>query len=105
MAIRGEISFRDKGSLKQVAAIVGDKLHLFGDQVVERARDNVPYLTGNLRRSIEARKTGPHSLTIQTRTGYGAYVELGTRRRAATPYLAPAVQQTMDDLTNGGPWV
>lgn len=104
MSVRGEINFRDNGSLTQVAKIVAGKLQQFGEQVVERSRDLVPVDTGTLKRSIEARKTGEHSLTIQTRTGYGAYVELGTRTRAATPFLAPAVQQTMDDLAREVPW-
>lgn len=104
MAVSGEITFHDKDALKRVAEIVAGKLHLFGDQVVERARDNAPVDTGNLKRSITAEKTGEQSLTIQTRCGYGAFVELGTTRRAATPYLAPAVQQTMSDLLGDTPW-
>jgi hypothetical protein len=100
----GTIDFRDNGSLQRVAELVGERLHLFGDQVVERARDNSPYQTGNLRRSIHAEKTGPHSMKLETRCGYGAYVELGTARRPATPYLAPAVQETVADLEASGPW-
>lgn len=102
--MKGEVSFTDKGALKKVAKIVEGRVQEFGQNVVERARDNVPVDTGNLKRSIEARKTGEQSVTIQTRTGYGAYVELGTKRRAATPYLAPAVDQAVKEFEESGPW-
>ena len=102
--MKGQVTITDKGAMKRVQAIVGDHVQEFGQTVVEMARDLVPVDTGNLKRSIEARKTGDLSLTIQTRTGYGAPVELGTRRRAATPYLAPAFQQAVSEFEKSGPW-
>lgn len=102
--MNGEVTFRDKGALKEIAKIVEGRLVEFGETVVELARDNAPVDTGNLKRSIEAKQVSDKSMTIQTRTGYGAYVELGTRHRAATPYLAPAVKQALKELEKSGPW-
>lgn len=80
------------------------------------AKQNCPYRTGNLRRSIhtaayhrgrriyggtdENGKTipdspqGPQSsasVTVGTNTGYGVFVELGTIHMAAQPFLSPAL--------------
>lgn len=102
--MNGEVTFRDKGALKEIAKIVEGRLVEFGETVVEMARDNAPVDTGNLKRSIEAKQVSDKSMTIQTRTGYGAYVELGTKRMEARPYLAPAVKQALKELEKSGPW-
>lgn len=101
---------------KAIAAELKKRINLpqIGDEVTELARDLAPVDTGNLKRSIHAEVVsgggasmaaavggagtpGPggsgQAVKISTRCGYGAYVELGTRRAAAQPFLAPAVQQ------------
>lgn len=96
MSIKSTIDFLDNGSLAQIGKIIGERLQEFGETMVEIARDNVPVDTGNLKRSIHFEKTGEQSGKIETRCGYGAYVELGTRKQAAQPFLAPAAQQALD---------
>ena len=87
-------------SAESIAAAITKELQAsvrgIAETIVEVARDNTPVDTGNLKRSIRAEVVEENKIRIETRTGYGAYVELGTSTRAATPYLAPAVTQVMD---------
>lgn len=41
---------------------------------------------------------------IFTATGYGGYVELGTTKQVAQPFIAPAVQQAIQEFNRRGPW-
>jgi HK97 gp10 family phage protein len=102
--IKGEAKVLDKGALKRVQQICGGRIQEFGEGVVERARDIVAIDTGNLKRSIKATKLGELSLKVETRCGYGAYVELGTKRMAARPFLAPAADATIAEFEKSGPW-
>ena len=55
----------------------------------------VPVDTGLLRSSVrteQSSKVGEHSGKVHYETDYALYVELGTRKMAAQPYLIPAVQ-------------
>lgn len=84
--------------------------------IENRAKAVVPYRTGNLRRSIhtvafhEGRvllqsngtKVPDYGQDIQgtgvivgTNAGYGIFVELGTFKMAARPYLTPAAQEAI----------
>jgi HK97 gp10 family phage protein len=81
-------------------------------QMVRVAARMSPYLTGNNARLISwttnwgeqagnshtpsgqvIRKKGHLSGAIFTQSGYGGYLELGTSRMAARPYIRPAVEQ------------
>lgn len=64
-----------------------------------RAKDLVPVDTGNLKNSISighpsGRDTQPGDLEVQVGPSaeYGAYVEYGTSRMGAQPYLTPAAE-------------
>lgn len=46
---------------------------------------------GANRASIEWSSSGL-SYVIQTRTGYGGYLELGTKKMVARPYIAPGIR-------------
>ena len=50
--------------------------------------------TGNLKRSIGL-EISPNGLkaTVEPKTEYAAYVELGTRKMEAQPYLKPAFEE------------
>ena len=56
------------------------------------AKDYCPVDTGRLRNSI-SNTHDEDSAYIGTNVEYAAYVELGTSRRVAKPYLKPAVTQ------------
>lgn len=68
--------------------------------IVERhAKAKCPVDTGNLRNSIHYNAT-EHEVTIGTSVEYAPYVELGTSRKGARPYLRPAVEDNIDEIFN-----
>jgi HK97 gp10 family phage protein len=69
------------------------------DRVAQAARGIVPVDTGQLRDSIVTQvvKTGKEA-EVLVLTDYAAYVEYGTYRMSAQPYLGPAFARYADDL-------
>jgi HK97 gp10 family phage protein len=65
---------------------------------VARAKAIVPVDTGRLRASISGDVTGKQLVvgTISANTHYAAYVEFGTSRMGARPYLRPAMLQAQN---------
>ena len=61
------------------------------------ARELVPVRTGHLRSSIYA-KINEWVAQIGAEATYALFVELGTRRMQARPYLYPAIQQHLPRL-------
>lgn len=59
---------------------------------------SLPPVTGNLGRSIVATRKGLGTWQLATETGYGAYVELGTKRAPAYPYLRPAIVRAIAEF-------
>lgn len=56
--------------------------------------------TGNLANSIQAQRTGPLSAEVSVSAEY-AFIELGTSKIAARPYLAPALDAASPALEAG----
>lgn len=68
------------------------------DVVVSHAKkDYVPVDTGNLKKSITKQKTS-EGWEIGPTMDYGLYVEIGTSRMAAQPYMAPASDNHQDEI-------
>jgi phage protein, HK97 gp10 family len=64
----------------------------YADKVVSDAKARAPVRTGYLRSSIHAVSLeAGKSAEVQVDAPYGAYVEYGTYKMAAQPYLGPAV--------------
>ena len=62
------------------------------------AKDHCPVDTGRLRNSISHQvDMGDRSAIIGTNVEYAAYVELGTSRMRAQPYLRPACESYTDE--------
>ena len=60
-------------------------------EILSGARTRVPVQTGYLKNTGHLRfEDGGMSCVIAFSANYAAYVELGTSRRGATPYLKPA---------------
>lgn len=68
---------------------VTDALHQAGEAVADRARGYVPVRTGALKASIEV-IDGDGYVLVGSSMHYAVYVELGTSRMSARPYLRPA---------------
>lgn len=59
-----------------------------------RAKTEVPVDTGNLKNSISTSfENDGLTGVVSTNVEYAAYVEFGTRRMAARPYMTPAAEQ------------
>lgn len=56
------------------------------------AKRRAPVDTGALRNSIQAWSDNPLRWYIAPHVEYAAYVEYGTRRQRAQPYMAPAAE-------------
>lgn len=60
--------------------------------IVAQAQEAAPVRTGALRASIGMEMTGPAEATVSVGVDYGLFVELGTVKMGAQPYLTPAVE-------------
>lgn len=62
--------------------------------IKDRAQDLVPVDTGRLRDSIRVTKVGSREYTVGPgdEVEYAEYVEFGTSRMAAQPYMRPAAE-------------
>lgn len=119
--MEGSVTFSGQG-FDALRVTLNEKLkdHVpeLGELVVRRAKELSPYDTGHNRRSITmdafvdgervgaqvesgftvdsatlgVKARGP-SFRIYTQSGYGAFLELGTRRMPAQPYIYPAFEQ------------
>lgn len=65
-----------------------------GADMQVKSQRNAPVDTGNLKRSIDL-EISPNGLkaTVEPKAEYAAYVELGTRKMEAQPYLKPAFEE------------
>ena len=57
------------------------------------AKDVVPVDTGALKASIKAEKETETAWTVAPTTEYAIYVEFGTRKMSAQPYMRPAAEK------------
>lgn len=55
--------------------------------------------TGAMRSSLEAEKVGDLAWQVHDGVEYGIFVELGTSRMAAQPFLVPAVEAKTGEFT------
>jgi HK97 gp10 family phage protein len=72
------------------------------------AQTTVPVDTGRLKNSIAARQISEMEWVVGTSVDYALYVEMGTRRTPARPYLrpaavreAPALRQAVTSIIKG----
>ncbi|SRR6266487_174683 len=86
-----------------IAAQANRAIQGAGIECQKLAKQACPVDTGRLRNSI-LYHPGNLSCTVDTNVSYGIFIELGTRRMAAQPFLTPAYQQAgqhlMDKLSN-----
>ena len=69
-------------------------VHVNGAEMQAKAQQKAPVDTGYLKRSIGLEFTdGGMSAEVEPKADYGAYVELGTRKMEAQPYLKPAFEE------------
>jgi len=79
----------------QVEFVSQNDMKEFADEVVTVAQEIVPVKTGRLRDSIKAKVAGTGRY-IEAGALYAEFVEFGTSKMVARPYLAPAVASVID---------
>ena len=67
-------------------------LEIIGGRAESYAKAACPVRTGNLRNSITHEQESENVEVIGTNVSYGPYVELGTSRMGAKPFLRPAAE-------------
>lgn len=71
-------------------------LSAIGEAAVDYAQDDCPVDTGRLKGSITYEVSG-EDVYIGTNVEYAPYVELGTYKQRAQPFLRPAAQNHTDE--------
>lgn len=111
------IQRNEENIAKMKRALAYGMLNL-GYYVETQAKTRCPYKTGNLRRSIHTvafhegatlNEQGPvpdygqdkqgTGVIVGTNAGYGIFVELGTFKMAARPFLTPSAQDALSQAT------
>lgn len=69
-------------------------------QVEGYAKDNAPVDTGALKNSLNTSKEGEAKYYVQDGVEYGLFVELGTYKMSAQPFLIPAMEQASKDVAS-----
>lgn len=112
MATRKGVSvYLDSGKLAQVLTkftYVGENamptevkaLYAGAQTVVNAAKRAVPKKTRTLQRSIHVEPESDESVVVGTDVSYAKYVEQGTSRMAARPYLRPALNKNATRIQN-----
>jgi phage gpG-like protein len=82
---------------KRSAKGILKELQITGLKVETKAKVRVPIDTGRLRSSI-ATKTRKENVTVSTNVEYAPFVELGTSRMSARPYLFNSYKEELPRL-------
>src|SRR3990172_938523 len=81
----------------QVRAALEELIH----QGEEHAKQIVPVDTGYLRSTIYGQVTGPLEAELRADADYAVFVEEGTSRMGARPYLRPSLEQVRQAMPGG----
>ncbi|HUT58988.1 MAG TPA: HK97-gp10 family putative phage morphogenesis protein [Phycisphaerae bacterium] len=69
-----------------------EALNRLAEHVTAEAKRRSPFKTGTNRRSINWDASRGGERRIFTQSGYGGYLELGTKKMAARPFIRPALE-------------
>lgn len=75
-------------------------LEIIGGKAESYAKKRCPVDTGRLRNSITHQRYDENTEVIGTNVEYAPYVELGTHRMQAKPYLRPAAENHTAEYKN-----
>lgn len=79
---------------EQLAKLVRDA----AEDIRDHAKAIVPVDTGFLKSSIEAEHSEELLSVVNVGADYGIYVEMGTYKMAAQPYIGPAVDAVIGEI-------
>lgn len=83
----------DAAAHAQIIAAADRFLDRICEQVTVDAQRLAPVDTGRLRANIHAERTGEGTVRVTADAPYAGYVELGTSKQSAHPFLRPALYQ------------
>lgn len=84
------LTVRLRAAPARLGPALDDAVARTAQAVQASAQAAAPVRTGYLRSSITTEHPAPGTAIVGPRAHYGGYVELGTSRMAARPYLFPA---------------
>lgn len=84
----------------QLKDLTRRELGKIATRIKNKAQQLAPVDTGALKSSIHQIRE-KDTLIIATDTGYGGFVEIGTSRMRAQPYLRPAIAQVKGEIDAG----
>lgn len=76
----------------KIAGVTNEAISDFADEVETHMKGIVPVDTGKLKESIKKEQAGTGYTVGPRGVDYASYVENGTSRSPAQPYVAPTVQ-------------
>lgn len=79
-------------ALAELNAAIERALIRSGEVVMNEAKHLCPVYTGNLRNSISRSDVHDRQIDVGTNVEYASYVELGTSKQKAQPYLGPSLK-------------
>ena len=82
----------------EIAPRASKVVESYGFKITSEAAQDAAVDTGALRNSItsESHMQEPLLFIVQDGVEYGAFVELGTSRQAARPFMVPAIENNRD---------
>lgn len=94
-----KINDHTKEVLSEVDRLISERLITAALMVERSAKKMVPVVTGTLRRSITHEPKKPkRKVVVGSNVEYAPFVEMGTSKMSARPYLRPALHANMEKI-------
>lgn len=85
------------GARRKIEEMGRKEQNKIGKRIAEEASQLAPFDTGALSASVKSNRTGD-DVFVSSNTGYGGYVELGTVKMSAQPYIVPAAEKIAAEI-------
>lgn len=92
-----KLDWKGEEVVKQIEKLSEEKMKDFVENITELAKDKSPVLTGHNKSTITWEKKDK-VFRIFGQSGYSGYLELGTAKMKAQPYIFPAYEQSLDEF-------
>lgn len=96
------VQVRVDSRVGQVSAVAAARVEAIVEKaardVEARAKAQAPVDTGFLKSSIQTSREGPATWRVEAAAEYAVFVELGTVRMGARPFLVPALESVRPQL-------
>lgn len=87
-----------KEALMTLKADIDKRQDEIGKAIISKAKADVPVDTGNLKRSLYYKILDDGTLRVGDSADYALFVELGTRKAKAQPYLLDNTIRTVKEI-------